>query len=274
MRLYVSADIEGIVGVATPEQTTVSGFEYESARRWMTRSVASVAEAARAEGVEEVVVADSHGSAENLLLDELPEYVRVVRALPRPLSMMQGVDEGEYVGAMLIGHHAGSTNLSGTLAHTFRSDTLREVKLNGKTVNEAEVCALIAGHFGVPVLMISGDDIFSEECKQNFPHAEFASVKKSLGHRSVITLTPNVAYQVIHESCKNALRRRDDMFPMKIEGEITIEMEFKYRLAVEYLCFLPFFERAGAFGVRYVAENVLVAARIMSFVLGYNSSLK
>jgi len=98
MRIYISADIEGIAGVVTREHTRPEGFEYQSARIWMTDSVAAAANAAFAAGASEVVISDSHGNAQNLLLDRLPRAVQVVRSWPRPLSMMQGMESGDYAG--------------------------------------------------------------------------------------------------------------------------------------------------------------------------------
>ena len=125
MRIFISADIEGIAGVVSREHQFPEGIEWQSARLWMTDSVAAAAEAAFEAGAIEVVVADSHGQGHNLLLDRLRPEIQVVRSHPRPLSMMQGVEAGRYEGCFFIGYHAGATNSGGILAHTFRSATLR-----------------------------------------------------------------------------------------------------------------------------------------------------
>ena len=117
MRLYISADIEGIAAVVSREHQSPEGFEYDQARTWMTDAVLAAAEAARECGVAEVVVSDSHGNMQNLKLDRLPQFVRVVRGRPRPLSMMQGIEVGQYAAAMFIGYHAGSTALKITLTY-------------------------------------------------------------------------------------------------------------------------------------------------------------
>ena len=110
-----------------------------------------------------MVVSDSHGNGQNLLLDELPDNVRVVRSWPRPLGMMQGIEEGGFVGACLIGYHAGASNPSGILAHTLYGLVIREVRINGKVIPEAGISAGIAAHFGVPIIMISGNEQATEE---------------------------------------------------------------------------------------------------------------
>jgi len=92
-RLYISADMEGVAGVTTKEQLVVGGFEYQEARQWMTDEIIAVCNAAFQSGIEEVVVADSHSNGQNILIDQLPENVQLIRSWPRPLGMMQGVDE-------------------------------------------------------------------------------------------------------------------------------------------------------------------------------------
>jgi D-amino peptidase len=156
MRVYVSADLEGVAGVVSPQQTRVEGFEFALARRWMTHEVVAACEAARAAGAVEVIVSDSHGTGQNLLLDELPAYVRVARNWPRPLGMMQGIEVGAYAGAILLGHHAGAHHDRGVLAHTLHSRMIQSLALNGRPASEIVLAAATAGHYGVPVVLVTG----------------------------------------------------------------------------------------------------------------------
>jgi len=105
LKIYISADMEGVVGTVTGEQLGPSGFEYEQARRWMTEEVNAAIRGARAAGATEILISDSHGNGQNLLLDELPEDVRVIRSWPRPLGMMAGIDD-TFDGAIFIGSSA------------------------------------------------------------------------------------------------------------------------------------------------------------------------
>ena len=101
-RLYISSDIEGVAAVASSEQTGVSGFEYQRAREWMTNEVLAACESAFECGIEEIVISDSHGNAQNLLPDLLPDKVQLVRGWPRPLGMMEGIDQGEFDAAYYL----------------------------------------------------------------------------------------------------------------------------------------------------------------------------
>ena len=274
MRIFISADIEGIAGVVSREHQFPEGIEWQSARVWMTDSVAAAADAAFEAGATEVVVADSHGQGHNLLLDRLRPEIQVVRSHPRPLSMMQGVEAGPYEGCFFIGYHAGATNPGGILAHTFRSATLRDVRLNGVSVPEATINAAIAGSYGVPVLLVTGDDVCVEETTAILPAIEGVTVKWAHSRRSARTLTPGASYPLIAEGARRALARRAEVEPFTIPGPITLEVSFLYRQPVEYILMLAGIQRVDAFTIRVVHEDILAVQRFMVFLLGYNATLQ
>jgi len=120
LKIYISADMEGITGVVTGEQLGPTGFEYARFREFMTQEVNAAIEAARAAGATEIVVSDSHGNGQNLLLEKLPRDILLIRSWPRPLMMMQGIDE-TFAGVIFIGYHTATTNSQGVRAHTISS---------------------------------------------------------------------------------------------------------------------------------------------------------
>jgi len=131
LKVYISADMEGLTGVVTADQLGPTGFEYQRFREIMTEEVNTVIAAAREAGATTFVVSDSHGNGENLLLDRLPQDIQLVRAWPRPLGMMEGIDES-FDAAFLIGYHASTTNPRGVRAHTMSSANLAGLRLNGR----------------------------------------------------------------------------------------------------------------------------------------------
>ena len=118
LKVYISADMEGVVGAVTGDQLGPSGFEYSRFRTFLTNEVNSAIEAAKEAGATEILVSDSHGNGENLLIENLPEDIQLVRSWPRPLGMMQGIDES-FDAAIFIGYHSSTTNVAGVRAHTF-----------------------------------------------------------------------------------------------------------------------------------------------------------
>lgn len=269
MRFYISVDIEGIVGVVSRDHTSPEGFEYQAARVWMTDTAAAAAQAALESGATDIVISDSHGAMTNLILERLPPSVQLVRSKPRPLGMVQGIDEGRFDGAMFLGWHTGATHESGILGHTMRGLVLRELRVNGTSVSEAGFYAPLAGHFGVPVILISGDDQFVAETKRFLPTVEAAVVKHAYGHMSARTMMPAPAHALVAAATKRAIARLPEFKPLRLAGKPVIEVAFKHRLPAELWSLTRWVERLDAYTIRYVAEDMADASRFMVFLLSY-----
>jgi D-amino peptidase len=272
-KIFVSVDMEGIAGVVSNEQLGPPGFEYERFRQFMTEEANTAIAAAREAGATEFVVSDSHGNMQNLLIEKLPKDVLVVRSAPRPLMMMQGLDES-FDGVIFIGYHASTTNPEGVRAHTMSSATLADVRLNGLSVPEAAFNAAIAGHFGVPVLAISGDDVIVKEARALLGDVEGAVVKWAYGFHSAKTLTPEAARDVIRERVKAAMARRASFRPYVVKTPVELEIRFKSYRPAEVLSYLPIVKRIDAHSVRFVGKDMLEVSRFMEFILTYQPALE
>lgn len=269
MRLYISADIEGIVHVTSAAHTMPGGFEYDSARRWMTDTVLAAIETAHAHGFDEVVVSDSHGNAQNILPDLMPDYVRLVRGWPRPLSMMQGIDDGAYDAAMLIGYHAGAKCMGGNFAHNF-SGYQRRILVNGQTCTETTISAAVAGHFGVPVLLVSGDDVYCEEARTILPGVEAVAVKSAPGRHCSYNPSTAVAHARIRDGVVRALENRANVAPFTIDGPLNVRLAFRAHLHAEILALLPGIERVSAHEIEAQFDDILALASFIEFLGNYD----
>lgn len=273
MKLYISADIEGVAGVASRAQSGPEQFEYELAREWMTGEVRAACEGAFDAGCSEIVVSDSHGNGQNLLIDELPESIRLVRCWPRPLEMMEGIQEGGFAAAMLIGYHAGATNMEGNLAHTLYGLVIRSVRINGVIAPEAYISAATAGEYGVPVVLISGDDVFVRETREFLADVAAVTTKESVGTLSAKTITPASSRKLIRVAAKQALENVAKYQPLVVETPVKLEVEFKHRLPAELLDFLPFITRQDAFTIGHTAKNMSDVSRFLAFITNYQPTL-
>ena len=271
-RIFISVDMEGLAGAVTDEQLGKDGFEYARYRELMTEEANAAIAAARAAGAGEIVVADSHGGMQNLLLEKLPADVQVVRGSPRPLGMMQGLDD-TFDGVVFVGYHAGTTNPEGVRAHTFSSANLADLKLNGVSVTEGAINAALAGHFGVPVLAVSGDEAAVREVAALVEGVETAPVKWAYGFHAARTLTPAAAREAIAAAVTRGMQRRESIAPHRISSPVEMEIRFKSYRPAEVLAWLPGVKRADAHAVRYTAADVVEAYRFLSFVLSYNAGL-
>src|SRR5262247_543171 len=167
-KIFISVDMEGISGVVQPSQLGPDGFEYQRAREWMTGEVNAAIAGIRASGPAEILVCDSHGNAQSILIDKLPDDVRIVRGFPRPLEMMQGIDD-TFSAAVFIGYHASEWTADAVRGHTISSARLLGVRLNGSEVSEGIFNAAVAGQFGVPVAFISGDRLAVTQLQHAVP---------------------------------------------------------------------------------------------------------
>lgn len=273
LKIYISADMEGLAGVVTDAQLGPGGFEYERFREFMTAEVNAAIDAARAAGATEILVSDSHGNGQNLLIDRLPNDVMIVRSWPRELSMMDGIDES-FDGVIFIGYHASTANTRGVRAHTMSSANVTDLRLNGKSMSEGSLNAAIAGQFGVPVIMISGDDVAVAETQVIVGDMEGAVVKWARGFHSAKTLTPEAAQEVIRTRTASAVSRIDEFEPYVLETPIEVELSLKHYQPVELLGYLPNVERINSHTIRFNAEDMREAIRFLTFVLDYRVDLQ
>ena len=264
--------MEGVVGTVTGDQLGPTGFEYGRFREFMTREALAAVTAARAAGATDVIVTDAHGNGENLLIEQFPADVRVIRSWPRQLGMVAGVDQ-QVDAVIFIGYHASTNNLKGVRAHTFSSATLTRVALNGVNVSEGSWAAAIAGHFNAPVIMISGDDAAIAEVRSAVGNIEAAETKRTLGFHSAMSLTPQASYELIAARVKAAMARRSEFKPYKVTTPVTVDVSFKNYTPAETLAYLPAFERTDAHSVRFRARDMVEAEAIRTFLTTYRPDM-
>ena len=273
MKIYISVDMEGVVGVVTIDQLTPTGFEYERFREFMTQEANAAIEAAFAAGATEIVVSDSHGNAENLLIEKLPKNVLLVRGFPRPLEMMQGIDES-FDGVIFIGYHASTTNPAGVRAHSFSSAKLADVRLNDVSVSEGAFNAAIAGHFNVPVIMASGDDAAVAELTAAVGNIEGAVVKWNYGFHSAKTIMPEASYALIREKVKTAMGRIKDFKPYKLKTPVQLDVRFKNYRPSEVLSYLSIVKRTDAHSIRFIGKDMIEVSKFLEFITTYEPGLE
>ncbi|HSA56770.1 MAG TPA: M55 family metallopeptidase [Gemmatimonadaceae bacterium] len=272
LKVYISVDMEGIGGVVTSEQLGPAGFEYQRARQFMTDEALAAIQGARDAGATEILVSDSHGNGQNLLIDQLPADVRVIRSWPRPLMMMEGIDSS-FAAAVFVGYHSGTSNVQGVRAHTISSATITSVMLNGVEVPEGGLNAAIAGHFGVPVVAIAGDDATVAEVRKFTGNVAAAEVKRALSFHAANTLTPKAAQELIRARVKAGIDQRASARPYVVRGPVTLEMSFKHYRAAELLAYLPIVTRVNAHTIRFVGRDIVEVSRFIEFVTSYQPDI-
>lgn len=271
-RIYISVDMEGIAGAVSANQISATGNEYAAYRKILVGEVLAAIAGAREAGATEFVVSDSHGSLQNISIDDLPEDVTLIRGAPRRLGMMEGIDRGKFDGAMFIGYHASASNPRGVRAHTFSSARLSEVKLNGVAASEGYVNAAVAGQFSVPILLVTGDDVVVEELA--VLKAEGIAVKRAIGFEVAESMTPAAARKLIQAGAKRAVERIASFTPFRVAQPVTMDVTFHFYRPAELLAWLPIVDRIGPRSIRFRGKTPADALKLVEFALKYSPELE
>ena len=255
MRLYLSCDMEGTAGVCSWMQCDPSNrHEYPIYRRYMSQEVRAAIEGARSAGVTDVVVNDSHWDMRNLLWDELPPDVRVISGGRKPFSMTQGLTGG-FDGAFFTGYHARVGDANGVLAHTYTADSLYNVRINGVACSEALLNAAMAGQYGIPLLLVSGDRVVVEHVKEHLPWVVGVVVKEGIGHYAADSVTPKAACDALREGAVRAIRDANNAKPFAFPAPIAMEIDTTRVEQADFIELIPGFRRIDGRTLRFVHED-------------------
>ena len=272
MKILISTDIEGVAGVFHHEQVRAGNPEYERARMLMTHEANAAISAAFDAGATDVLVNDSHGGFRNMPPDVLDPRAQAVMGKPRYLGMMAGVDDGVDAVCM-IGYHSRAQG-RGILAHTINSFAFARVYFNDLELGEAGIYGALAGEYGVPVIMASGDDVFIEEHRPLFPHATFVQTKRATGHNSGISLSPAQSCIAIRRGVEAALAQSGSISPFIFSGPIAVRIHAQTPALADLFCQWPALQRVDGVQVAFVAPKVEAAVRMINCLSAMSSMLR
>ena len=263
MKILIAADMEGISGVVHWDQVDPKHKEYERFRKLMTADVNAAVRGAYEGGAGEVVVADGHGSARNILVEELDPRARLNSGSPSLYAMVQGVDAG-LDAAMFVGYHARVGTPNAILDHTWSSSSVANVWLDGRITGEIGWNAAVCGHFGLPVLLVTGDQSACAEAAELLDEIETVAVKQARGRMAAECLSPRVAQEQIFQAARRAVRRLaagDAPGPLRLQVPVTLEVELVTSDMADRAAICPGAQRAEGKRVKLVAADVVAAYR-------------
>ena len=267
-KILVSVDMEGI-GALVRDQFGPGAFEYQKGRQLMTAEVNAAIEGCLEAGAGEIVVADAHGNAQNLIPDELNEAAQLIRSFPRPLMQVEGIDES-FAGVIFIGYHPMDGTPKANVSHTFMGGTIFEIKVNGTPVSEAIFNAAVVGSMGVPVIMVAGDQNVVKEAVDTFGPVETIETKQSIGWFSSKTRHPNLICEEIKEKAKRAVERVAEMKPFTFEPPLKMEITFKNIYDAETWGYLPWVERTSGKTILVESDKMVELNYFITALYGIN----
>ncbi len=247
MKILIASDMEGITGVTTWDQVTPGHAEYVRFRKLMTQDVNAAIRGAIESGADEIIVADGHWNGSNILVEDLDPRARLNTGSPSPFSMMQGIDES-VDAVMFIGYHARNGSPNAVLDHTWSSRTVANVWLNDILTGEYGLNGSLAGHFGVPVIMVSGDQTACAQVVDILGEMEMAVVKNATGRFAAECLTPQVTQDLIFMCAARAVSRLsegDVSDPFVLDTPVRVTVEFFMSDMADRATRIPFTQREG-----------------------------
>jgi D-amino peptidase len=266
VKVYVLMDIEGVAGVVHGQEGSPGNPEYERARRLMTgEASAVVAGIFDADPDASVTVVDSHGPYRNIIPEELDERATLLRGKPRHFGMMDGIDEG-YDLAMFVGVHGSAGAGSSVLSHTFTGH-LFDVKVNDVSHGELGLNASMAGAFGVPVVLVAGDQVVAHDAHELLgEHVAFVQTKHSRSQAAAEGVHPNVARRLLAEAARRVVQERPPVEPLIVETPVTVDVTFDRPVFADLAGMLDDVERVDGRSVRFVRDDMPGAYRVMRVI--------
>lgn len=236
-RVYVSADIEGVCGIADWKETELDGEQGARFRDQMTREVAAACAEAAEGGADEILVKDAHGSGRSIDGGLLPRQARLMRSWTRdPWCMMAGLERGFY-GAMFIGYHAAAGTGGNPLAHTMDL-CVQEMRINGELASEFTVNAYTAAFLGVPALLVSGDRALCESARRVAPNIRAVEVSQGLGGATV-ALHPALAVERIAAAAADAMDADPASMAVPLPGRFALSVSYREHARAYRASFYP-----------------------------------
>ncbi len=254
-KAFISIDMEGIAGIAHLQQVWRGSDDYPHCRKLMTEEANAAVAGAFDGGAEAAVVNDSHGDMYNLLPEDMDPRAELLIGGPKvPWSMMQGFGSGFDV-AFFIGYHAAAGTEGAVMDHTYAGRILYDVRVNGASWTEAELNAALAGTFGVPVGLVTGDDKVCAQVAGRLPGVRTVQVKEGFGRGVARSLHPSAARDDIRRACAEVMAECGRLEPYRPPGPFTLEADV-VNTGVADLCALPpGVERTGPRTVRFGSED-------------------
>jgi D-amino peptidase len=265
MKIYITADIEGITGASHWDETDKKNADYAEFREQMTAEVAAACEGALNAGASEIWVKDAHWTGRNIFPGKLPQQVKLVREWSgHPFEMMQELDN-TFHAALAIGYHSRAASGTSPLAHTMNTN-ITYIKINGQYAAEFMISAYTAELVGVPMVFVSGDAGVCQEAQALIPNLYSVAVMQGLGS-STISIHPKLAVEKIRLGVEQALKGDVAKCRLQMPGHFSVEVRYRNHASAYRASFFPGVSLKEPHIVQFEVDNYFEVLRFFSFGL-------
>ncbi|MEU6302412.1 M55 family metallopeptidase [Streptomyces chartreusis] len=264
MKILISADMEGATGVTWPADVLPGTPQWERCRAMFTSDVDAAVLGFFDGGADAVLINEAHWSMRNLLLERLDERAEMLTGRHKTLSMVEGVQHGDVDGIAFVGYHTGA-GMEGVLAHTYLANQITGVWLNDVRASEGLLNAHVVAEYGVPVVLITGDDLACEDALGYAPEALKVAVKDHVSRYAAVCRTPARTAADIRAAAKEAAGLAVRHEPVR-GGPFTVAVEFDAEHLAMAVTVVPGVERIGERKVAYTSERMYEGIRTFKAV--------
>ncbi|MER7788462.1 M55 family metallopeptidase [Streptomyces sp. NPDC097640] len=264
MKILISADMEGATGVTWPADVLPGTPQWERCRHLFTSDVSAAVTGFFDGGADEVLINEAHWSMRNLLLEELDERAAMLTGKHKSLSMVEGVQHGDVDGIAFVGYHTGA-GTEGVLAHTYLANSITGVWVDGVPASEGRLNSLVVAEYGVPVVLVTGDDRTCEDAKGYAPEARSVAVKDYVSRYAAVCRTPARTAADIRAAAREAAALAVRHEPVQA-GPFTVELEFDAEHLVGAATAVPGVEHSGVRRVAYTSPDMYEGIRCFKAV--------
>lgn len=269
MKLYISADIEGVAGLTHWDEANKTKSDYEYFRNQMTKEVAAAFRGAVKAGFNDILVQDAHGSGRNIISRELPREARILRGWSRsPLAMVQELNE-IFDALIYVGYHSPASSDGHPLSHTMKSSAVAEMRINGERISEFTMHSYAAGYLGVPVVFVSGDKKLNEDVKKFNNNISTYATSEGIGN-STISVHPDLAIEEIERIVEEALKKDLNLCKVDMPQEFILEIEYVHHFEAYKSSFYPGAELINEKTVRFKSNNYMDVLTAITFLVSYS----
>jgi D-amino peptidase len=259
MKFFISVDMEGISSIVDNSMTSSKQHDYEKGRKLMVEDInAAIKGILEKDPKAEITVCDAHGSMNNINPIDLNKAAILVRGTPKPQSQMSTLDQ-TYDACLFIGYHSKKGTLDGILSHTYSGGNIESLHVNDVEVGETQLNAGIAGHYGVPLIFVSGDRATCNEAKSIHPNIASAEVKEAIGRTAAACLHPETARALITEGVKKAITNIRKIPPHIVKPPVTFIIRFTNSKRADAAALIPTTERIDGKTIKLTAKDYITA---------------
>lgn len=219
MKVFIAVDLEGVAGYAKWDAA-----DRQREREFITGDANAAIAGCFDAGVDEVLVTEAHGNMRNIIPERLDPRASFLAGTPKPLNHMAGLDDS-FDAAMFVGYHAKAGSLNAVMCHTY-SLNIFSLRFNGTEVGEIGTDAAIAGQFGVPVVLVTGDEAACRQARGLLGQVETVAVKEGASRWAAKMVPLEEARRHIREAAKRAIEQRERYKPFVIQPPVDVEVTF------------------------------------------------